>query len=87
MQYGLNTHGKWDVDDETLITLHDMSKLQEEYAKNGEREKLSVLQKDLKTVMKLGKQIKDQFAEKSFKNAKQEFKEIKDINDQIRFLQ
>jgi hypothetical protein len=28
MQYGLNTHDKWDVDDETLITLHDMSKLQ-----------------------------------------------------------
>ena len=59
MQYGYNTHGDWDVDEETLITLHDMSKLQGEYAGRGERDKLKTLEKDLKTVMKLGKSIKD----------------------------
>ena len=34
-----------------------MSKLQGEYAENGKRENLTILEKDLKTVIKLGKQI------------------------------
>jgi hypothetical protein len=37
MQYGYNTHDNWDVDEETLITLHDMSKLQSEYTSQGNK--------------------------------------------------
>lgn len=83
MQYGFNTHEKWDVDEETLVTLHDMSKLQGEYTSQGNKEKLEELKKDLKKVMRLGKKIKDLNTEKKYKNAKSEFDQIKDINDEI----
>jgi hypothetical protein len=43
MQYGFNTHQKWEVDDETLVTLHDMTQLQAEYSGRGEREKIAAL--------------------------------------------
>jgi hypothetical protein len=73
MQYGFNAHDDWDADKETLVTLHDMSQLQAQYASQGQREKLAMLEKDLKAVIRLGKQIKQLETEKQFKNAKSEF--------------
>ena len=70
MQYGYNTHDNWDVDEESLITLHDMSKLQVEYTSQGNQDKLAMLEADLKKVMKLGKKIKELHLEKKYKNAK-----------------
>jgi hypothetical protein len=46
------------VDEETLITLYDMAKIQREYTVEGEKEKLTAITKDVKTVLKLGEQIK-----------------------------
>lgn len=43
MQYGFNRHEKWAVDQETLITLHDMTKKKEEYVFSGQRTKLDSL--------------------------------------------
>ena len=37
MQYGFNTHQKWEVDDDTLVTLHDLTKSQSEYSREGQK--------------------------------------------------
>jgi len=58
MGYGFSQQQHWDVDDDTLVTLHDMSKVQRECTSRGEKERLQMLQKDIKTVLKVGQKIK-----------------------------
>jgi hypothetical protein len=83
LQYGYNRHQQWEADEESMITLHDMSKLQAEWANSGQQDKLAALRKDFETVLKLAKQIKQLTQQKKYLNAKQEFQQIKDINDEI----
>jgi hypothetical protein len=47
-----------------------MSKLQNQYAINGEKGKLENLMKDFKTVLKLGEKIKELEDKKKYANAK-----------------
>lgn len=77
MSYGFSKQEKWEVDDDTLVTLHDMSKLQREWASLGEKDKLQALQKDFKTVLKLGEQIKHLQQELKYINARAQFDQLK----------
>ena len=54
MGYGFDPQYNWQVDHDTLVTLHDMSKLQSESASRGDRQALHHIQKDLKAVLKIG---------------------------------
>lgn len=54
----MSQNRKWQVDDETLTTLHDLSKIKDELKLNGENEKLKLILKDFDQVLQIGKKIK-----------------------------
>lgn len=54
---GIPPEEKWDVDDDTLVTLHDMSKLKSDMMSNNNKE-FQVLLKDISTVLEIGVRIK-----------------------------
>lgn len=86
MQHGFDRHPHWEVDSDTLTTLHDLSKLQGQLAANGEQERLKVLREDFKRVLRLGERILELQRRKKYVNAKDQPAEIKDIDDNIRIL-
>ena len=56
-ELGIPPEEKWDVDDDTLVTLHDMSKLKSDMMSNNNKE-FQVLLKDISTVLEIGVRIK-----------------------------
>ena len=84
--YGFDRQDRWDVDDETLVTLHDMAKLRGEYAGRGERERLAGLEKDIKTVLAIGEKIRQLQTDLKYINARSEFEKVKDTKDEIALL-
>lgn len=57
IQLGLPSEDKWDVDQETLVTLHDMSKLKTKVMESSPKEVKEIV-RDMETVLKLGRGIK-----------------------------
>ena len=58
MELGFERHDDWNVDEETLKTVVDMAKLQEEYVYIGDKNKITTMNNDIKIVVKYGKRIK-----------------------------
>lgn len=77
---------KWDVDEETLVTLHDMSKLKAEFLANNSPE-FSALLKDLKTVFEIGRKIKNLQQELKWVQAKRMYEKINSIKSDIKALE
>lgn len=74
------------MDADTLTTLHDLSKLQGEYAARGEQERLRALREDFRTVLRLGERILELEQRRKYLSARDQLGELKDLDDSIKAL-